>query len=69
VTEPTTIEPAPRVVVSEPPVKYSPVTGRPTYKGAVPASAKLDAALTGAKFRQVDRSADNRTISISVPKF
>lgn len=70
VDAPITVEPVPPVVSAEVPVTYSPIrASSPTFRGAVERSEKLDRALAEAGFRVVDRSAENRTISVSIPRF
>ncbi|WP_407174427.1 hypothetical protein [Bradyrhizobium sp. STM 3562] len=59
---------APPAVTPEPLFDYQPVKHGPTFKGGVPRSPKLDPALVAADFRVIDRSSEEREITIAVPR-
>jgi hypothetical protein len=67
---PTSVsEPVPDAIGAESLIKYHVHTGRPTFKGAVARSPKVDPALAAAGFSVIDRSSEEREITVAVPRF
>jgi chromosome segregation ATPase len=66
--KPTSIAPPPPAVTQEPPFKYHPLKGGPTFKGATERSPNIDPALAAAGFRVLDRSSEERVVMTEGPR-